>query len=157
MTGTLELPAGTTSSPSLVFTGSTTTGLSANGDDLSFSNAGTESMKINSSGVVSINGFTTAGVVHNDASGILTSSLIVNADIANTTISNAKLATASSADVPGNIVVRDGSGNFATNMITIDGTVSNPTDVTTKAYVDAAVSTGLVAKTPALVVSTTDI
>ena len=42
-------------------------------------------------------------------------------------------------------------------MITIVGTVTNPTDAATKAYVDTAVSTGLVAKTPAVVVSTTDI
>src|SRR5207249_653767 len=37
MTGTLELPAGSTSSPSLIFTGSSTTGLSANANTLSFS------------------------------------------------------------------------------------------------------------------------
>ena len=77
-----------------------------------------ERLKIASGGTVSIDGFTTAGVVHNDASGNLSSSLIVNADITNATISNAKLATISSANTSGNIVVRDGSGNFATNMIT---------------------------------------
>ncbi len=159
MTGTLELPAGTTASPSLVFsTGSSLTGLSANGDNLSFSNAGVESMKISSTGVVSIDGFAgAAGVVHNDASGNLSSSLIVDADITSATITNDKLATVSNSDIPGDIVVRDGLGNFATNMITIDGTVTNPTDSATKAYVDAAISTGLVAHTPALVVSTTDI
>src|SRR5262249_16986555 len=80
-----------------------------------------------------------------------------NNDITNATIVNAKLATISSTDTSGNIVVRDGSGNFATNMITIDGTTTNPTDVATKAYVDAAVSLGLVAKTPALVVATSAI
>ena len=37
MTGTLQLPAGTTAAPSLTFTGSTTTGLSANTNNLSFS------------------------------------------------------------------------------------------------------------------------
>jgi len=157
MTGTLQLPAGTTALPSLVFTGSTTTGLSANSDILSFSNAGVESMKINSSGIVSIDGFTSAGVVHNDASGNLSSSLIVNNDITNATISNAKLATISSSNVPGAIVVRDGSGNFATNMITLTGTVTNNTDAATKAYVDTVAATGIVAKTPAVVVSTTDI
>jgi trimeric autotransporter adhesin len=100
--------------------------------------------------------FSTAGVVHNDASGLLSSSLIVNADITNATISNAKLATINSANITGAIVVRDGSGNFATNMITLAGTTTNATDAATKAYVDAAVSTGLVAKAPAVVVSLTN-
>ncbi len=87
---------------------------------------------------LTIPGFTPAGVVHNNAAGLLSSSLIVNADITNATISNAKLATISSTNTAGNIVVRDGSGNFATNMITLNGTVTNPTDAATKAYVDAA-------------------
>jgi hypothetical protein len=98
-----------------------------------------------------------AGVVHSDVNGTLSSSPIVDADIANGTITNAKLATISAADIPGTIVVRDGLGDFATNMITIDGTVTNPTDVATKAYVDATVPTFLVAKAPAVVVSTTNI
>jgi len=158
MTGTLQLPAGTAALPSLVFTGSTTTGLSAAvADTLSFSTAATQRMTISPTGVVAINGFSTAGVVHNDASGNLSSSLIVNADITNATISNAKLATISSSNTPGSIVVRDGSGNFATNMITLLGSVTNPTDAATKSYVDSAVATGIVAKTPALVVSTTNV
>ena len=81
MTGTLQLPAGTTALPSLVFTGSTTTGLSANTGDLSFSTSALERMKISSGGSISIDAFTSAGVVHNDASGNLSSSLIVNADV----------------------------------------------------------------------------
>ncbi len=159
MTGTLELPAGTAALPSLVFsTGSSLTGLSANGDNLVFSTLGAESMQISSDGVVSIANLAgTAGVVHSDASGNLSSSLIVNADITPATIANSSLATISSSDIPGDIVVRDGLGNFATNMITLDGDVANPTDAATKAYVDAAISTGLSAHTPALVVSTTDI
>src|SRR3990172_9890059 len=114
-------------------------------------------MKVDSDGVVSINAFTSAGVVHNDASGNLSSSLIVDTDITNATISNAKLAAVSSSNTSSNIVVRDGSGNFTTNMISIDGTVTNPNDVATKAYVDAAISTGIAAKTPAVVASTTDV
>src|SRR5260221_5883545 len=112
-------------------------------------------MNISSSGVA-IDGFTTTGVVHNDSSGLLSSSLIVNVDITNATIANAKLATMSSSNTSANIVVRDGSGNFATNMITLTGTVTNNTDAATKAYVDSAVSTGLVAKTPAEAVSLTN-
>jgi len=124
---------------------------------LSFDTNGAEAMNINATGGITIDGFTTAGVVHNSAAGLLSSSLIVNADITNATISNAKLATIASGNTPGAIVVRDGSGNFSTNEITILGTVTNPTDAATKAYVDAAISTGIVAKSPALVVSTTDI
>ena len=101
--------------------------------------------------------FTTAGVVHNSAAGLLSSSLIVDADITTATITNDKLANISSADIPGDIVVRDGSGNFATNMITIDGTTTNATDVATKAYVDSVTALGIVVHTPAIVVSVTDI
>ncbi len=158
MTGALTIPAGTAAAPSLKFSGSTNTGISAPAaNTLSFDTNGSQAMHISSAGIVSIDGFATAGVVHNDASGNLSTSLIVDGDITNATISNAKLATISSSDTSGTIVVRDGFGNFVTNMITIDGTTTNPTDVATKAYVDAAVSLGLVAKTPALVVSTTDI
>src|SRR5690606_12952870 len=99
---------------------------------------------------VTITPFSTAGVVHNNASGLLSSSLILDADVsASAAIVDTKLATistagkvsnsattATSTDTPSTIVLRDGSGNFATNMITIDGTVTNPTDVATKDYVD---------------------
>src|SRR6185295_1708793 len=81
MTGTLQLPAGTTALPSLVFTGSTTTGLSASAGALSLSTSGVERLKIAASGTISIDAFTMAGVIHNDASGNLSSSLIVNADV----------------------------------------------------------------------------
>ncbi len=158
MTGTLQLPAGTTALPSLVFTGSTTTGLSANSNKLSFSTNGTEAMAISSTGVVSIDGFSgTAGVVHNDSSGHLSSSLIVNADITPATIANSSLATISSTNTPGYIVVRDGSGNFATNMVTLDGTTTNPTDAATKAYVDSVASLGLTIKNPAIVASLSNV
>src|SRR5690606_38203873 len=57
--------------------------------------------------------------------------------------------TATSVDTPSAIVLRDGSGNFATNMITIDGTTTNATDVATKAYVDSvAGSPGTSLNTP---------
>src|SRR4029077_15254707 len=51
------------------------------------------------------------------------------------------------------IVLRDNTGNFATNMITLVGTVANPTDAATKAYVDSVTSTGIIPKEPAIVVS----
>src|SRR5437016_6074278 len=92
-----------------------------------------------------------AGVVHTDINGTLSSSPIVIADIASADIA--------SADIPGTIVLRDGMGDFATNMITIDGTVTNPTDVATKAYVDAQIIgvSGFDVKTPAVVVSLANI
>lgn len=102
--------------------------------------------------------FITNGILHNDSSGLLSSSLIVNDDIAALAdIADTKLATISTAGKVANsattatssnsantIILRDPSGNFITTMITITGSVANPTDVTTKAYVDAAVipSTG---------------
>ncbi|MFC1842388.1 beta strand repeat-containing protein [Candidatus Dependentiae bacterium] len=64
---------------------------------------------------------------------------------------------ATSNNTANTIVRRDASGNFTTNMITINGTVSNPNDVTTKAYVDAAASTGIVPKDPAVVVGTINV
>src|SRR6185295_14928652 len=98
MTGTLQLPAGTTALPSLVFTGSTTTGLSATANILSFSTAAAQRMSISATGVVAINNLTSAGVVHNDSSGNLSSSLIVNTDIsASAAIVDTKLATISTA------------------------------------------------------------
>lgn len=132
MTGALRLPAGTTASPSLNFTGSTLTGLSANTSNLSLSTAGAERLRISSTGTVSINQFTTAGVVHNDVSGNLSSSLIVNADVdPAAAIVDTKLATistagkvansattATSANTANAIVARDASGNFSAGTIT---------------------------------------
>jgi Chaperone of endosialidase len=103
-------------------------------------------------GSLTISSLTSPGILHNNASGNITSSLVVDADIATGTITNDKLANISSADIPGDIVVRDGSGDFATHMITIDGTPINPTDVATVAYVNASV-VPLNPKTPAVAVS----
>jgi len=166
MTGALQLSAGTSAAPALVFTGSTTSGLSASSGDLSINTSGTERLKISSGGVVSIDAFTTAGVVHNDTSGNLSSSLIVNADVSSSAaITDSKLATistvgkvlnsatsATSANTASAIVARDASGNFTTNMITITGTVTNSTDVATKAYVDSSTVTGTNLNTPNTVV-----
>ena len=44
--------------------------------------------------------------------------------------------TATANNTSNTIVARDGSGNFATNQITISGTPTNATDVVNKAYVD---------------------
>ena len=158
LTGTLTLPAGGAPTPSLQFTGSATgTGISAaTPNTLSIDVSGTEIMKVSASGVT-VDSFTTAGVVHNSNTGLLTSSLVVDADITPATITNDKLATISSSDIPGDIVVRNLSGNFVTNMITIDGTTTNATDVATKAYVDQAVALGLTVHTPVVAYAATDI
>lgn len=153
MAGTLTLPAGSSATPSLQFTGSSNTGLSApSTNTLSFSINGSQAMNINSSGQITMNGLNSAGVVHTNASGLLSTSLIVDADITTATITNDKLANISSSDIPGDIVVRDGSGNFTTNMITIDGNPSTNTDVATVAYVNSVANTGIVVHTPAEVV-----
>jgi hypothetical protein len=133
MTGALQLPAGTTAAPSLKFTGSTTTGLSASSGNLSLSTNAIERVRISSGGAVSIRSFTSAGVVHNDASGNLSSSAIVDSDIASAAgIVDTKLATLSTAGKVANsattatdlstantIVNRDSSGNFAANVVTV--------------------------------------
>jgi hypothetical protein len=158
MTGTLQLPAGSATAPSLVFTGSTTTGLSAaTANTLSLDTNGVERLKIDGSGNITIDGFSSAGVVHNSSAGLLTTSLIVDGDITAATITNDKLANISSSNTPGDIVVRDGSGNFQANMITLFGTTTNATDVATKAYVDSAISLGLDAHPSCIVVSTTNV
>ncbi len=54
-------------------------------------------------------------------------------------------------------MVRDGSGNFITNMITILGTVTNATDSATKQYVDTAVATGFDVNPPVNALATSNI
>lgn len=155
MTGALTLPVGSAVSPSLRFNG-TTNGLSATATSLSLNTTGAQRMAITDT-TVTINSLNSAGIVHTNNNGDLNTSLITNTDITDATITNAKLATIDSANTSGAIVVRDGSGRFDTNQITIIGAVTNATDVATKQYVDTAISTGLVAKTPAVVVSTTNV
>lgn len=103
-----------------------------------------DSLSLIIDGGVSILPMTTAGIVHNDSAGALTSSLIVNADIsASAGIVDTKLATISTTGKVSNsattatagntintIVLRDGSGNF--NAGTITATLSgNATTATT--------------------------
>lgn len=81
-----------------------------------------------------------SGVVHSSNTGILSSSLIVDGDITTGTITDAKLATISTAGKVANsattanstnaintIVLRDGSGNFSAGTITatLTGTATN--------------------------------
>ncbi len=158
MTGTLTLPTGTGTSPSLKFSGSTNTGISTTGvNTLAFSTDGLERMAINGTGSVTISNLNNNGVIHSDSTGTLSTSSITNNDIADGSISNTKLETMASTNTAGALVVRDGVGDFGAHMITLEGETTNPTDVATKAYVDAAVAAGFEVKLPALVVSTTNI
>ncbi len=134
LTGTLQLPAGTTAVPSLTFTGSTTAGLSASSGNLSFSTNALARMKISSGGIVSIPSLTSPGVIHNDSLGDLSSSLIVDSDVAaGAAIQNGKLATltmaglvlnsatsATNSNVSNAIVSRDPSGNFSAQEVSMN-------------------------------------
>lgn len=151
---TLTVPSGTAAAPSIRFGASTSSGLFAPvADSVSLTAAGSEKLRVTAAGLT-VPSFTTAGVVHNSAAGLLSSSLIVNGDITAGTIANDRLATIATADTPGAIVLRDGTGNFTTHMITIDGTPTVSTDVATVGFVNAAVASGFTVLSPALYAST---
>ena len=171
MSGRITLPSGTPSNPSLNFTGSLTTGLSADNGHLSFITDGSDSMNIFSNGNVQIPSLGTKGILHNDVLGNLTTSLIMDEDISiNAGISNSKLATlttsglvansatsATNSNTPSAIVARDSSGNFSAGMISISGTPTHNTDIATKAYVDVAIQLGFTVITPAIVLGVNNI
>ncbi len=134
ISASVTAPAGTAAAPSINFTGSTTTGFScATVNQLSFDTAGVERMNISPTGTVTINGLSTAGVVHNSAAGALSTSLIVNADVdPAAAIVDTKLATistagkvsnsattATSANTANAIVARDASGNFSAGTVSV--------------------------------------
>jgi hypothetical protein len=145
-TGTITVAPGTVAYPSINFTSSPYTGLSAQSPDtLVISTAGSNRLQINSSGTIRIPAFTPAGIIHNDSLGNLTSSLVANADIAsNAAIVDTKLGTlqtsgkvANSATTGTNLnsantlVVRDNSGNFNAGVVSASlqapaGTVLSP-------------------------------
>ncbi len=130
MTGVLHLTAGSAANPSAQFSGSTNTGISAaTTNTLSFDTNGTERMHIDGSGNVVVNGLNNAGVVHTDSTGKFSTSSVVNGDIANATITNAKLAAISSSNIANDIVVRDSLGNFAATTITANLTGSASSNV----------------------------
>jgi len=130
--GQIAVPAGNAPAPSYSFTGDLNTGIYSPGaDSVAFSTNGLSRLSIAADGGVSIPTFTLAGIVHNSAAGLLSSSLIVNGDITNGTITDAKLATiatplkvsnsattATSVNTADAIVARDGSGNFSAGTIT---------------------------------------
>src|SRR5207237_2867334 len=105
---------------------------------LSFDTNGAERMNISPTGTVTIGGLNSAGLVHTDSSGVLSTSLLVNADVSGSAaIADTKLATISTAGKVANsattatnantasaIVARDGSGNFSAGTITANLTGS---------------------------------
>jgi hypothetical protein len=144
VSGPVVFSNGTFALPNVAI-GSADTGISNLAGVLQFSTAGTLRLSIDASGIVNIGSLNTNGVVHANSS-ILSSSKIVDADITLGTITNASLASISSTNVPGNIVVRDGSGNFAANVITA-GLIGNVTgnvlgNVTGHASLDLALTGG---------------
>jgi hypothetical protein len=117
LTGSLTLPVGSGVSPSLQV-GANNVGLSNNSGSLQFSTAGQVAFLISATQILTIPGFTSVGLVHNDANGNLSTSLVVNADVLDATLTNSKFATLSSTNTPLYIVVRDASGNFSAGTIT---------------------------------------
>jgi hypothetical protein len=146
MTGQLNSSfAGSASSPNFAINSSNGIFQSTT-NHLNLATNGANRLDIDNTGKISITSLST-GVVHSDVNGLLTSSLVTNAEIATQTpLSN-----------PDSIVTRDLSGNFAANMITLSGSTINGTDVATKNYVDTAVSLGLSVKQPVVAVSVVSI
>ncbi len=126
---------------------------SSAGSNLSLATNNQNRININSSGNVSILGFSgTAGVVKNDVTGQLLSATIIGSDIASSTIPNSKLSEISSANTASNLVQRDVTGSFFATMINLSGTPTDTKDVATKGYVDDVAGLGLSIKTPVMVV-----
>jgi hypothetical protein len=84
------------------------------------------STALNASGLVTLSNYTTAGILHNAVTtGLVSSSLIVDADITNSTISESKLATAISATATNNsIAKRDSSGGLAATSFNSSGVIT---------------------------------
>lgn len=127
--------------------GNSTNKIQVNNGGFYLSSSNLVRLTIANSGDVQINGFTGAGIVHNDSSGVLSSSLIVNADVAsNAGIVDTKLATISTAgkvsnsattgstgNIANSLVLRDASGNFTAGTITatLNGTANTANTLTT--------------------------
>lgn len=143
MMGTFTLVAGSQNNPSLQFASSLHTGLSALlPNTIDFSTNGIQRMSIAPTGTLTITNFSTPGIIHNDAAGNLSSTLISNDSIdASAAIRDTKLTTistpgkvldsattATSEPLINTIVLRDNDGNFSANTITasfINGTLAN--------------------------------
>jgi len=77
---------------------------------------GGERVNVSAAGVIKFNAYST-GLLHSDSSGVLTSALVANSD----------LATASALSTASTVMLRDSSGNSALQNATLDGTGSSTT------------------------------
>lgn len=104
--GKLSLPSGSAASPSLFFTTESDSGIYSDvADEIVIATSGTERFRITATG--DIDTTLSTGLVHSDASGILSSSLLVNADVdAAAAIARSKLASGSA----NHVIINDGSG-----------------------------------------------
>jgi hypothetical protein len=158
LTGQLTLPSGSSTVPQLKFINGTSGISSSVVNTLNFIVSGQEAINIASdtsvsfSSGVTLSALISSGVIHNNDSGVISSSLIINSDISGNSISNGKLATVTPDNNINYIVSRDGNGDFSANMISLEGIPTNLTDVVTKSYVDTAVTTGVDVHEPARVV-----
>jgi len=75
--------------------------------------------------------YNTAGVIHNNSSGVVSSSLIINADITDSTITNAKLAAIASDSTASAIVVRDSNSAFSASGITFKESSTTRSSIST--------------------------
>ena len=95
--------------------------MSSTAAGLSLSTAGLERLRIAAAGTVSIDSLTTVGVVHNNATGDLSTSLIVNADIdPAAAITDSKLATITTAGKVSNSATTATSGNITNSTARFD-------------------------------------
>lgn len=99
----------------------------------------------------------TAVLVTADLNGTASVALYVgNQSAANIAEATLFALTATNDNIYNTIIQRDNVGSFVTTMITLTGEVLYATDAATKEYVDTTAGSGIVTKTPALAMSTTN-
>ncbi len=140
------LSAGAAATPSLGFIADTNTGLyNSAADQLSATTGGIERLRVDSSGGITITQFTTAGVVHNSAAGLLTSSLVTDSDLANIYLLLAGRSGGQTAhggtDASNNLVLRSTS-NATKGQVYVDETTESTSTTTGALRVGGGVAIG---------------
>ena len=150
----ITVPTGDTTTPSINFSGHPGTGITGE-NGVSVIIDGEQKFNVSDLGDVTINKFTSVGVVHNGTDGILSSSLVIDADISvdasiidsklSTIVTSGKVSnsatTATSINNSNTIVLRDDTGRFSTSQMTINSEPIETTDAATKSYVDSLIPT----------------